>query len=106
VKAHRGEPANEGADILADKAISDTKIGKEGCQQTNRAVFTWGKPCHEAGKATYQDRHSTFNNSVRDAIQRRVAENEAPKHEDRLIGAWRQMSKLRRRYGKCFKVVT
>jgi len=23
VKAHRGEPANEGAEILADKAISD-----------------------------------------------------------------------------------
>ena len=28
VKAHRGEPANKGADILADKAISDPKIGK------------------------------------------------------------------------------
>ena len=25
VKAHRGEPANEGADILADKAISDPR---------------------------------------------------------------------------------
>ena len=30
VKVHRGEPANEGADILADKAISDPKVGKEG----------------------------------------------------------------------------
>ena len=40
VKAHRGEPANEGADILADKAISDPKVGKEWCQRTNRAVFT------------------------------------------------------------------
>jgi len=29
VKAHRGEPANEGADILADKAISDPKVGNE-----------------------------------------------------------------------------
>ena len=29
VKAHRGEPANEGADILVDKAISDPKVGKE-----------------------------------------------------------------------------
>jgi len=29
VKAHQGEPANEGADILADKAISDPKVGKE-----------------------------------------------------------------------------
>ena len=28
VKAHRREPANEGTDILADKAISDPKIGK------------------------------------------------------------------------------
>jgi len=29
VKAHRGEPVNEGADILADKAISEPKVGKE-----------------------------------------------------------------------------
>ena len=35
VKAHRGEPANEGADILADKAISDPKVGKEWCQRAN-----------------------------------------------------------------------
>ena len=69
VKAHRGEPANEGADILADKAISDPKVGKDWCQRTNRAVFTWRKSCCEAGKVTYQDRHSTFNNNVRDAIR-------------------------------------
>jgi len=66
VKAHRGEPANEGANILAGKAISDPKVGEEWCQWTNRAVFTWIKLCCEAGKVTYQDRHSTFNNSVRD----------------------------------------
>jgi len=68
VKAHRGNPANEGADILANQAISDLKVGKEWCQQTNRAVFTWPlkQPCREAGKVTY--RHSTFDNSVRDAI--------------------------------------
>jgi len=35
VKAHQGEPANEGAYILADKAISDPKVGKEWCQRTN-----------------------------------------------------------------------
>ena len=29
VKAHQGGPANEGADILADKAILDPKVGKE-----------------------------------------------------------------------------
>jgi len=40
MKAHRGEPAYEGADTLADKAISEPKVGKEWCQWTNRAVFT------------------------------------------------------------------
>ena len=86
VKAHRGEPANEGADILADKATSDPKVGKEWCQRTNRAVFTWRKPCREAGKVTYQDRHATCNNSVRDAIRRGAAENEVQKHEEKLTG--------------------
>ena len=56
-KAHQEEPANEGADILADKAISDPKVGKEWCRRTNRAVFTWETPCREAGKVIYQDRH-------------------------------------------------
>jgi len=40
VEAHRGEPANEGADILADKAISDPKVAKSGAngriEQTSR----------------------------------------------------------------------
>jgi len=98
VKAHRGEPANEGADILADKSISDPKVGKEWCQRTNRAVFTWEKPCREAGKVTYQDRHLTLHNSVRDAIRRGPAEIDVQKHEKKLTGAWRQMSTLRRRY--------
>ena len=84
VKAHRGEPANEGANILADKAISDPKVDKEWCQRTNRAVFTWEKLCREAGKVTYQDRHSTCNNSVRDAKRRGAAENEVQKHEEKL----------------------
>ena len=39
--------------LLADKAISDPKVGKEWCQQTNRAVFTWKKPCRGAGKVIY-----------------------------------------------------
>jgi len=68
-KAHREDPANEGEDILEEKAISDPKDGKEWCQRTNPAVFTWKKPCRKAGKVTYQDRHSTFDNSVRDAIR-------------------------------------
>jgi len=106
VKAHRGEPANEGADILSDKAISDPKVGKVGKewgQRTNRAVFTWKNPCHETGNVSYQDRHSTFDNSVRDEIRKGAAENEVPKHEKRLTGAWRQMSTLRRRYEKWCK---
>jgi len=103
VKALRGEPANEGADILAEKAISDLKLGKEWCQRTNRAVFTWRTPCREAGKVTYHDCHSTFNNSVKYAIWRGAAENEVQKHEEKLTGAWRQMSTLRRRYEKWCK---
>ena len=111
VKAHRGEPANEGADILADKAISDPKVGKVWCQRTNRAVFTWRKqhreagenPCRKARKVIYQDCHSTFNNIVRDAIRRGAAENEVPKHEEKLTDIWRQMSTLRQRYEKWCK---
>ena len=94
VKAHLGEPANEGANILADKAILGPKVGKEWCQRTNRVVFTWEKQCCEAGKVAYQDRHSTFNNSVRDTIRRGAAENEVPKHEEKLTGAWRQINTL------------
>ena len=72
VKAHRGEPANEGANILAYKAISDPKLGKEWCQLTNRAAFTCKKLRREAGSVSYDDRHSTFDNSV----LRGAAENE------------------------------
>ena len=102
VKALRGESANEGANIL-DEAISDPKVGKEWCQRTNRAVFTWKTPCRKAGKVTYQDRQSIFNNSVRDAIQRGAAENGVQKHEEKLTGTSRQMSTLRRRYKKWCK---
>jgi len=58
------------------------------------------KPCREAGKVTYHDRHSTFNNSERDAIRRGVAENAVQTHEEKLTGAWRRMRTLRRRYKK------
>jgi len=44
------------------------------------------KLCREAKKVTYKDRHSTFNNSVRDAIQRGAAENEVKKHEEKPTG--------------------
>jgi len=55
VKAHRGEPTNEGANILADKAMSDLKVGKEWCQRTNRAVFTWKKQCREYNNVQARD---------------------------------------------------
>ena len=38
MKAHRGEPANEEADILADKAISEELVPKEWRKRTSRAV--------------------------------------------------------------------
>jgi len=59
VKANRGEPANEGADILTDNAMSVPKVGKEWCQRTNRAVFTWKSSCREARKITCQDNNLT-----------------------------------------------
>jgi len=40
---------------------------------------------------------------MRDAIRRGAAENEVQKHEEKLTGVWRQMSTLRRRYGKWCK---
>jgi len=40
VKAHRGEPANEEADIQTDKAISGKDVPTEWHDRTNRAVFT------------------------------------------------------------------
>jgi len=98
VKANRGEPVNDEVKILADKAISGPKVGKEWCQRTNQAAVTWNKNCHDAGKVIYQDRHSTFNNSMKDEIRRVAAENEVPKHEEKLTGVWRQMSTPRRQY--------
>jgi len=69
----------------------------------NQVVYTWKKLCREARKVTYQDRHSTFNNSVSHAIRRGATENQVPKHENRLTGAWRSKSTLRRRYEKWCK---
>jgi len=41
VKAHRGEPANEEANIQADKVISGKDVVTERHDRTNRAFFTW-----------------------------------------------------------------
>jgi len=66
VKVHRGGPANEEADIQADKAIS----GKDQWHdRTNRAVFTWQEPRRKRGTVSYKDRKSTWNCGVRKAIR-------------------------------------
>ena len=70
VKAHRGEPANEEADIQADKAISGKDVPTEWHDRTNRAVFTWQEPRWKAGTVSYEDRKSTWNSRVRKAIRR------------------------------------
>jgi len=64
VKAHRGEPANEEADIQADKAItlsawmsasSSKDVSTEWHDRTKRAVFTLQEPRQKGGKVSYED---------------------------------------------------
>ena len=68
IKAHRGEPAIEEADIQAGKAISGKDVPKELHDRTNRAVFTWQEPRWKGGTVSYEDRKSTWNSGVRKAI--------------------------------------
>jgi len=93
VKAHRGEPANEEADIQADKAIS----GKDVPTEWHDRVFTWQEPRRKGGTVSYEDRKSTWNSGVRKAIRRGSAEEEVRKHRDLVTEAWKQISKQRRR---------
>ena len=46
---------------------------------------------------SYGDRTSTWNSGVQKATRRGSAEEEVRKHRDRVIGAWEQISKQRRR---------
>jgi len=64
VKALRGEPANEEANIQADKAISGKDVPTERHDRTNRAVFTWQEPRRKGGTVSYEDRKSTWNSGV------------------------------------------
>ena len=59
MKAHRGEFANEEADIQADKAISGKDVPTEWHDRTNRAVFTWQEPRWEGCTVRYEDRNSS-----------------------------------------------
>jgi len=97
MKAHRGEPVNEEADIQVDKAISGKDVPTEWHDRTNRAVFTWQEPRRKGGMVRYEDRKSTWNSGVRWATRRGSAEEEVRKHRDRVTGAWNQISKQRRR---------
>jgi len=97
VKAHRGEPANEEADIQADKAISGKDVPTEWNDRTNRAVFKWHELRRKEGTVSYEDRKSTWNSGVQTAIRRGSAEEEVCKHRDRVTGAWKQISKQRQR---------
>ena len=46
---------------------------------------------------SYEDRKSTRNSRVQKAIRRGSVEEEVRKHRDRVTGAWKQISKQRRR---------
>ena len=95
MKAHRGEPANEEADIQADKAISGKDVPMEWHNRTNRAVFTWQEPRRKGDTVSDENRKSTWNNGVHKAIRRGSAEEEVRKHQDCVMGAWKQISKQR-----------
>jgi len=88
VKAHRGEPANEEADIQEDKAISGKDAPTEWHNRTNLVVFTWQEPHRKGGTVSYEDRKSTWNSGVQKAIRRGSAEEEVRKHRDRVTRAW------------------
>jgi len=99
VKAHRGQPANEEADIQADKAISGKEVPTEWHDRKNRAVFKWQGPRWKGDSVSYEDRKSTWNSGVRKAIGRGSAEEEVRKHwhRDRGTAAWKRISKQSRR---------
>ena len=97
VKAHREGLANEEADIQADKATSGKDVPAEWHDRTNQAAFTWQEPRRKRGTVSYEDQKSTWNSGVRKLIRRGSAEEEVRKHQDRVTGAWKQISKQRRR---------
>jgi len=46
---------------------------------------------------SYEDRKSTWNSGAQKAIRRESPEVDVHKHRDRVSGAWKQISKQRRR---------
>ena len=57
VKAHRGEPANEEADIQGDKAISGKDVSTEWHNRTNRAVFIYQELFFHKARASLERRY-------------------------------------------------
>ena len=49
VQALQGEPANEEADIQADKAVSGKDVPTERHDRSDRAIFTWQEPRRKGG---------------------------------------------------------
>ena len=70
VKAHRGEPANEEADMQANKAILGKDVPTEWHDRTNRAVLTLQESRRKGDTLSYEDRKSMWNCKVRKAIRR------------------------------------
>jgi len=95
MKAHRGGPANEGDDIQADKAISGKDVLTEWHDRTNRAVFTWQESRWKGGTVSMKigSRRGTAGCGRR--LDEESAEEEVHKHQDRVTGAWKRISKQR-----------
>jgi len=70
VKAYRGEPTDEKAEIQAGKAISSKDVAAEWRDRTNRAIFTWQEPRRKGGTVSYENRKSTWNSGMWKAIRR------------------------------------
>ena len=55
VRAHRGEPASEEANIQADEAVSGKDVSTEWHDRTNQAVFIWQEPRRKESTVSYED---------------------------------------------------
>ena len=54
---------------------------------------------------SYGDRKSTWNSGVPKVMRRGSAEEEVRKHRDRVTGAWKQISKQRRRVDVSYDLI-
>jgi len=54
--------------------------------------FDMAKALLKGGTVSYEDRKLTWNSGVRKAIGRGPAEEEVRKHQNRMTGAWKQIS--------------